>query len=168
MLHPWVIARSDDALEVMDAWEAAALRRQKMPPEVVRSILADPRAYGVIAEECRVPYQMVAQIKSRRVYAHVPYDGEIPRGARGGGLDPRTARNIFLDPATPREIAARHGVSVGVVRQIKQRVAHAHATRDMTPPPPSTRETLRAELRALKARYDTERAALLAKLGGEA
>jgi hypothetical protein len=159
-MHPWIIARTPGAREVMEAGDIAALRRQKMPPEVVQALLADARAYDVIAKAYGVTYQMVAQIKTRRLYAHVPYEGEIPRGARGGGADAATVREIFLDPSPAREIALRHGVSLNVVRQIKQRVSHESVTRNLIAPP-SGHETLRAEVRAMKERHKAELTALL-------
>jgi len=159
-MHPWIIARTPGAREVMEAGDIAALRRQKMPPEVVQALLADARAYDVIAKEYGVSYQMVAQIKTRRLYAHVPYEGEVPRGARGGGADAATVREIFLDPSPAREIALRHGVSLNVVRQIKQRITHEHATRNLVAPQ-SAFETLRAEVRAMKERHKVELTALL-------
>ena len=162
MVHPWVVARSRDALEVLEVDEAAALRRQKMPAEVVREVLADPRPYGEIAHDYGVSYQTVAQIKARRLYAHVSFAGDIPRGTRSG--DAGKVAEIYLSPGSSRAIAARHGVSEHTVRRIKQGLAYTRVTRDLTPPL-SARETVRAELRALKARYDDERAALLAKLG---
>lgn len=156
-MHPWIIARTPGAREVMEAGDIAALRRQKMPPEVVQALLADARAYDVIAKAYGVTYQMVAQIKTRRLYAHVPYEGEIPRGARA---DAAAVREIFLDPSPAREIAARHGVSLSVVRQIKQRVSHERVTRNLIAPP-SGHETLRAEVRAMKERHKAELTALL-------
>ena len=159
-MHPWIIARTPGAREVMEAADIAALRRQKIPSEVVRALLADARVYDVIAKEYGVSYQMVAQIKTRRLYAHVPYEGDIPRGAAGGRVDGATARDIFLDPSPAREIAARRGVSLSVVRQIKQRISHKRVTRNLVAPP-SEYETLRADARAMKERHKAELAALL-------
>ena len=156
-MHPWIIARTPGAWDVMEAADIVALRRQKMPPEVVQALLADARVYDVIAKEYGVSYQMVAQIKTRRLYAHVPYEGEIPRGARA---DAATVREIFLDPSPAREIAARHGVSLNVVRQIKQRVSHERVTRNLVAPQ-SGPDTFRGEVRAMKERHKVELAALL-------
>jgi hypothetical protein len=156
-MHPWIVARTPGAWDVMEAADIVALRRQKMPPDVVQALLADARAYDVIAEAYGVSYQMVAQIKTRRLYAHVSYEGEIPRGARA---DAATVREIFLDPSPAREIAARHGVSLNVVRQIKQRVSHERVTRNLVAPQ-SGPGTFRGEVRAMKERHKVELAALL-------
>lgn len=119
-MHPWVIARTPGAGEVMEAGDIAALRRQKMPPDVVREVLADARSYQEIAEACGVPYQTVAQIKARRLYGDVPFEGEIPRGARQA-LKPEVVRGILADPRVYDEIAASYGLSYQMVAHIKSR-----------------------------------------------
>lgn len=150
-MHPWVIARARDARDFLDADEIAAWRRQKMPADVVQSILADARPYDEIAVAHNVSYQMIAQIKSRRLYGHVPFDGAVPRGSRSL-LSAETVRAVYLDPATAREAAKRHGVSLATVQQIRQGRTHAEVTRGLTSP--------RATLQALDATYAGERSVL--------
>lgn len=158
MRHPWVLARAPNAQDFLEVAEIADLRRRKMPPEVVQAVLADARPYGEIAAAYNVNYQMVAAIKGRRLYAHVPFEGEIPRGSRSA-LSAETVQAIYLDPAAPREVAHRHGVSVSTAQQIRQGRIHADVTRGL--PSPS------AMLRALDARHASERAALGARHAAE-
>ena len=104
----------------MEAADIAALRRQKMPPAVVRDILADARPYQEIAEACGVPYQTVAQIKSRRLHGDVHFEGDIPRGARQT-LKPEVVKGILADPRPYDEIAEAYGLSYQKVLHIKHR-----------------------------------------------
>lgn len=166
MLHPWVVARAPDARDFLEAAEIADWRRRKMPPEVVQAVLADARPYGEIAAACNVNYQMVAAIKGRRLYAHVPFDGEVPRGSRSA-LSAETVRAIYLDPTTTREAAQRHGVSLSTAQQIRQGRIHVDVTRGLPSPSAMLRalDARHARERAdLGSRHAAERAALLARL----
>ena len=159
-MHPWIIARSPGAGEVMEAADIAALRRQRMPPDVVREVLADPRPYMEIAKMCRVTYQTIALIKSRRLHGEVSFEGEIPRGTRRGD---EKARAIFLDPDDNGTAATKYGVSYTVVTNIRRRRSHETVTRGLTPPLRS-RAPRQETLQEMEARHATERAALLRKM----
>lgn len=159
MTHPWVIARSKDALEILEAFEAAALLQQRrMPDEVVRELLADPRPYDEIAAAFGIGYQMVSQIKNRRAYATVPFEGVIPRGARDL-LDVERARQIYLDPSDHRTASEKYGVTYATVMNIRNRRTHAALTKGLTPP--QRRNAARTETPAeMEARHAAERATL--------
>lgn len=119
-MHPWIIARSPGAGEVMEASDIAALLKQRMPPDAVREVLADARPYREIAEACGMTYQAIAMIKSRRLHADVAFEGDIPRGARQS-LDPEVVRGVLADPRAYDEIAAGYGLSYQMVLHIKNR-----------------------------------------------
>ena len=119
-MHPWIIARSPGAGEVMEASDIAALLKQRMPPDAVREVLADARPYREIAEACGMTYQAIALIKSRRLHGDVVYTGDIPRGARQS-LDPEVVKGILADPRAYDEIAAGYGLSYQMVLHIKNR-----------------------------------------------
>ena len=148
VLHPWIVSRAPNARDFLEAAEIADWRRRKMPPEVVQVVLADARPYGEIAAACNVGYQTVAAIKARRLYAHVPFAGEVPRGSRSA-LSAETVRAVYLDPATTREAAQRHGVSLSRARQIRQGRIGVDITHGLTSPS--------AARRALDARHARER-----------
>lgn len=169
MVHPWIMARARDARDFIDASEIVAWRRKKMPDEVVTAILSDARPYSEIAAACNISYQMVAQIKTRRLYGHVPFEGSIPRGARAT-MSPETVRAVFLDSDTVLDSARKHGVSAAKVMQIRQRRTHGDITAGLVSPRAALRvlDTRHASERAeMSIRHANERAALFAKMSRE-
>ncbi len=99
--------------------------------EQVKEILLDPRPYTKLAAEYGVHTQTISSIKNQDSWKHIgltPVKGnrESPRRGKSNKLNEEIVRIIRSSEAPQKDLAARYGVSVQTICDIRKRRSWAH------------------------------------------
>lgn len=99
----------------------------RLTEEQVLAIRRDPRSSLEIAEHYKVTASMVCNVKSRRVWTHLPPNvADVPaakgkkRGRKPTLVLPEVLADILIPTNTVDELSERHGIGRGVIWRLRR------------------------------------------------